>query len=132
MFFIFFSFFQIFLIFFISFFHFFFISSFFLFFQYFFFSFECVSSLTSVSEFNCRCFLRSRYSMEMWCPDDMGRDSWDSVPPPAWERACFSSPEWSGGSSPVKTEALQIVLLLFGTLFGVCMCTPHLRALSLS
>ena len=34
--------------------------------------------LALVSEFNCRC------SMEMWCPDDIGRDSWDWVGPPAW------------------------------------------------
>ena len=66
--------------------------------------------MASVSEFNC--FLRSRCSMEMWCPDDIGRDSWDWVGPPAWRRACFNFPEWSGGSSPVKTEPLQIVLLL--------------------
>ena len=50
--------------------------------------------------------------MEMWCPDEIGRDSWDWVGPPAWERACFNSPEWGGGSSPVKTEPLQIVILL--------------------
>ena len=50
--------------------------------------------------------------MEMWCPDDIGQDSWDWVGPPAWGRACFNSPEWSGGSSPVKTEPPQIVLLL--------------------
>ena len=68
----------------------------------------CFLALTS--EFNC--FLRSRCSMEMWCPDDTRRDSWDGVGPPAWGRACFNSPEWSGGSSPVKTEPLQIVLLL--------------------
>ena len=43
--------------------------------------------------------------MEMWCPDDIGRDSWDWVGPPAWERACFNSPEWGGGSSPVKNGA---------------------------
>ena len=66
--------------------------------------------LALVSEFNC--FLRSRCSMEMWCPDDIGRDSWDWVGPPAWGRACFNSPEWGGGSSPVKTEPPQIVLLL--------------------
>ena len=29
-----------------------------------------VSLLASVSDFNQRCFLRSRCSMEMWCPDD--------------------------------------------------------------
>ena len=66
--------------------------------------------LALVSEFNC--FFRSRCSMEMWCPDDIGRDSWDWVGPPASGRACFNSPEWSGGSSPVKTEPHQIVLLL--------------------
>ena len=51
--------------------------------------------------------------MEMWCLDDMERKSWDWVGPPAWVRACFNSPEWCGGHSPVKTEPLQIVLLLF-------------------
>ena len=59
-----------------------------------------------------RCFLRSWCSMEMWCLDDTGRDSWDWVGPPAWRRACFNSPEWGAGSSPVRTEPLQIVLLL--------------------
>ena len=92
--------------------------------------FSCISFkyflfLALVSEF--KCFLRSRCSMEMWCPDDIGRDSWDWVGPPAWERACFNSPEWGGGSSPVKTEPHQIVLLLlllFQTLFHGCVC-PH-------
>ena len=73
-------------------------------------SFNYFLLLALVSEFNC--FLRSRCSMEMWCPDDIGRDSWDWVGPPAWGRACFNSPEWGGGSSPVKTEPPQIVLLL--------------------
>ena len=77
--------------------------------------FSCISFkyfllLALGSDFNC--FLRSRCSMEMWCPDDIGRDSWDWVGPPAWRRACFNSPEWGGGSSPVKTEPPQIVLLL--------------------
>ena len=58
--------------------------------------------------------------MEMWCPDDIGRDSWDWVGPPAWGRACFNSPEWGGGSSPVKTEPLQIVLLLLLLLLNDC------------
>ena len=35
--------------------------------------------LALVSEFNF--FLRSRCSLEMWCPDDIGRDSWDWVGP---------------------------------------------------
>ena len=55
--------------------------------------------------------------MEMWCPGDFWRDSWDWVGPPAWERACFNSPEMGGGSSPVKTEPPQIVLLLL-----LCVC----------
>ena len=79
------------------------------------FLFSCISCkyfllLALVPEFNC--FLRSRCSMEMWCPDDVGRDRWDWVGPPAWGRACFNPPEWGGGSSPVKTEPPQIVLLL--------------------
>ena len=41
--------------------------------------------VASVSEFNC--FLRSRCSMEMRCPDDTGWDSWDWVRPPALGRA---------------------------------------------
>ena len=41
-----------------------------------FFSSKFISLLASVSEFNCRCFLRSRCSMEMWCLDDTGRNSW--------------------------------------------------------
>ena len=55
--------------------------------------------------------------------------------PPAWVRACFNSPEWGGGSSPVKTEASPdciivvvvivvgcwlLLLLLFGTLLDDC------------
>ena len=75
-------------------------------------SFKKVLLLALVSEFDCSCFFRSRCSMEMWCPDDIGRDSWDWVGPPTWVRACFNSAEWCGGSSPVKIEHLQIVLLL--------------------
>ena len=72
--------------------------------------------LALVSEFNC--FLRSRCSMEVWSPDNIGRDSWDWVGPPAWGRARFNSPEWGGGSAPVKTEPPQIVLLLlFGRIY---------------
>ena len=43
--------------------------------------------------------------MEMWCPDDGGRDSWDWVGPPTGEsmiqvpRACFNSRKWCGSSS---------------------------------
>ena len=81
-------------------------------------SFKYVLLLALVSEFNC--FLRGRCSMEMWCPDDVGRDSWDWVGPPARGRACFNSPEWGGGSSPVKTEPPQIVLLLLLLLCVLC------------
>ena len=92
------------------------------------FLFSCISFkyfllLVLVSEF--KCFIRSRCSMEMWCPDDIGRDSWDWVGPPAWGRACFNFPEWGGGSSPVKTEPPQIVLLLLlllGVVVGCCCC----------
>ena len=70
-------------------------------------SFKYVLLLAVVSEFNC--FLRSQFSMEMWCPDDTGRDSWDWVGPPAWERACFIV-GWR--LLAVKTEPPQIVVLL--------------------
>ena len=66
-------------------------------------SFKHISLLSSESQFNHTCFLRSR--------DDIGRDSWDWVEPPNWEKAC-SPPEWGGGPSPVKTEPLQIVSVL--------------------
>ena len=94
-------------------------------------SFKKVLLMEFASQFNC--FLRSRCHMEMWCPDDTGRDSWDWVGPPAWERACFNSTVWGGGSSPVKTEPPQIVLLLlflllFQTHYDVCVCPQHVSA----
>ena len=52
------------------------------FFSFFLYFFQIFLLLAKVSEFNC--FLRSRCSMEMWCPDDIGWDSWDWVGPPAW------------------------------------------------
>ena len=48
------------------------------------FSFKFISLPASFSQ---RCFLHGRCSMEMWCPDDTGRESWDWVGPPTWERA---------------------------------------------
>ena len=74
------------------------------------FLFKYVLLLALVSEFNC--FLRSRRSMEMWCPDDIGRDSWDWVGPPAWCRACFNSPEW-GVVVWCAVVLLLLLLLLF-------------------
>ena len=49
---------------------------------------KCVSLQASVSEFNCRCFLCCRCSMEIWCPDDTGWDSWDWVGPLSLPRPC--------------------------------------------
>ena len=40
------------------------------------FLFQKISLPASVSESNYRCSLRSWCSMQMWCPDDTGRDSW--------------------------------------------------------
>ena len=78
-------------------------------------SFKYVLLLALVSESNC--FLSSRCSMEMWCPDDTG----------PWERACFNSPEWGGGSSPVKKEPPQIVVVVVSDAYeSVCMCTAPL------
>ena len=51
------------------------------------FLFNKVSLLAIEAEFDCRCLLRSRCSMEMWYPDDIGRDNWDRVGSPTWERA---------------------------------------------
>ena len=86
----------------------------------FFFPFSCtafkeVLLLALVSEFNC--FLRSRCSMEMRCPDDAGRDSWDWVGPPPWGE--HDSTPQSGVEAPrqLRRSLLQIVLLflLFST-----------------
>ena len=84
-------------------------------------SLKYVSLLKLEKEFSCRSFLRRRCSMEMWCPDDMKRDSWDWVGPPTLESARSNSPLWCGGSSPVTTEPRQSVLLLL-LVSGVWWC----------
>ena len=91
--------------------------------------------LALVSEFNC--FLRSRCSTEMWCPDDIGRDSCDWFGPPAWGRACFNSPEWGwrllaceNGASPdciivvvvVVVECVVECVVVVLLLCAVCCC----------
>ena len=61
------------------------------------------SLLASVPEFNCRCFLRSRCSMELWCPDDdVGRDSCVWVGPPTGE----STPRSEVGAPPLLKRSL--------------------------
>ena len=97
---------------------------FFFFFFFFFFYFFLKIFSSYVFFFSSIC-IRGRCSMEMWCPDDIGRDSWEWVGPPAWWRARFNSPEWGGGSSPVKTEPPQIVFLfLFGRRDKMCDVYP--------
>ena len=62
----------------------------------------------------------------MWCPDGIGRDSWDWVGPPAWWRACFNSPEleWrllacENGASP---DCIFVVVVVCRWLCGVVAC----------
>ena len=95
----------------------------FLFFWCFLFFLSNVSLLALVSEFNC--ILRSRCSMDMWCPDDIKRVSWGWVGPPTWERACYKSPEWGGGSLPVKNGASPecIIGVVSDAYSTVCMFT---------
>ena len=94
-------------------------------------SFKNVSSQALVAEFNYRCFICSRCSMEMWCPDDMGRDSWDWVGPPTWKRACFNSPEWveaprllQNGVSPdcITVVVVVVIVVSEATMREQCLC----------
>ena len=108
------SFFDFFM-FFIFFFHFFRRKSFFFsFFLYFFHIYFFLLAL--VSEFNC--FLRSLCSLEMRCPDDIGRDSWDWVGPPAWGEHA-STPQ-SGVEAPRLLKRSQPRLYCCCCCFGVC------------
>ena len=88
-------------------------------------SFKYFLLLALVSEFNC--FVRSRCSMEMWCPGDIGRDSWDWVGPPAW-REHASTPQ-SGVEAPrlLKRSLLRLyccccVVVLLCVVVCCCCC----------
>ena len=85
-------------------------------------SFICVSFLAFVAEFNCRCFLRSRCSMEMWCPDDIKRN--------------FNSREWgwrllacSNGASP---DCIIVVAVCACVFVCLCVCVFVCACLALS
>ena len=79
-------------------------------------SFKKFSLLAIVSEFNGRCFLRGRCSMEMWCPDDIGRDGWDWVGPHTWEH---DSTPHSGVETP------RLLKRSFSRLYYCCCCFGH-------
>ena len=67
--------------------------------------------ITSVSEFNYRCFLRSRCSMEMCCLDDTGRESWVLVGPPTEEK--HDPTPWSVGvGAPRGASAVVVVTVV--------------------
>ena len=65
--------------------------------------------------------------MEMWCPDDTGRESWDWVGMPAWGEHASTPQSGVEATPPVKTEPPQIVLLLlFWKTIHKCVY-PHLE-----
>ena len=76
--------------------------------------------------------------MEMRCPDDIGRDSWDWVGQPAWVRACFNSPEWgwrllacqNGASPDCIIVVVVVVVVVVDTYEDVRMCTTSLPCYS--
>ena len=65
--------------------------------------------------FNKGCFLRSRCSNGMWCPDDMGRESWDWVGPPT--RVEWRLLACQNGASP---DCIIIVVVLCCMLLCCC------------
>ena len=83
---------------------------FFLFLFSFSFSFKCMRLQAQVSEFNERCFHRSRCSTEMWCPDDRRRDGWD------WGKRPFNSQCGVEAPRQLKTKPPRdcIVVVIVG------------------
>ena len=55
--------------------------------------------------------------MEMWCPVDIGRHSWDWVGPPTWEREHASTPRmgWRLLASPDCISVVVVIVV-------VCCC----------
>ena len=72
-----------------------------------------LSLLAFVSVFDCESFLRCRCSMEMWCPEGHRGGTSGIGLGHLLGREHVSTPQSGcGGSSPVKTEPLQVVLQL--------------------
>ena len=82
-----------------------------------FFSFKYVSLLTLVSEFNYRCFLCGRCSMEMWCPDDIGRDG-VGLGHLLGESMMSNSPEWGGIVVVFVVVFVRVVGMVVGVIVG--------------
>ena len=84
------------------------------------------SFFRKVYSFLFSCFLRSRCSMEMWCPDDIGRDSWDRVGPPAWGEHA-STPQ-SGVDAPrLLKRSFSRLYYCCCCCFGVCIQRVYVR-----
>ena len=101
----------------------FFFSFFLYFFQIFFIRWRLCQSLTVSSVVGA--------PWRLWRPDDIGRDNWDWVGPPAWERACLNSPEWSGAPRLLKRSLprwknrcclLCVVVVLLCVVVVCCCC----------
>ena len=87
----------------------------FFFFFFFLFYLFLLLFLFLVSGFNKRCFLRSRRcSMEMWCLDDIRRDSWD------WVGRLLGGEHASTPQSGV--EAPRLLKRSLPRLYGCCCC----------
>ena len=80
-------------------------------------TYRYISLLAFVSEFYSCCFFRSRCSMEMWCPDDTGRDCLDWF---GFGREYDSTPQsrveaprlLKNGASPVCIVVVVVVVVV--------------------